>query len=186
MPKKIESTALKVWRLVINIVRWILYILIALVLAYVAYKAWEYKDEYEKENEAKILKKEQAIKFEDFKKNLTTYIPLLVGNPSADLIRRDNGKFILSYMLGSDIEAFQEAFKESAPIVYVGNHVLGVGCKKSDCDESDAAFVVDPTASKVYLAMNLAGKLTYYGLEDGMPIPLAFEEWRGYPKAKTQ
>ena len=163
-----------------------LYILIVLVLAYISFKVWEFKGEYEKEQAEKILSKEQEIQFEDLRKNLATYAPLLVGSPSSVLAKRENGKFLLNYMLGTDMGAFQAAFEESTPILYVGSQILGAGCKKQDCAESDAAFVIDPATSKLYLALRKGGELTYYGLEDSKTIPVAFEKWRGFKKAGVQ
>jgi len=186
MPKQPLSIAVKLKKLVINVIKWILYALIILVLAYASYKVWEYKGEYEGDKKAKILAKEQEIQFEDLRKNLATYAPLLVGSPSSVLATRANGKFILAYMLGADIEAFQEAFEESVPIVYVGSQILGAGCKKSDCTESNAAFVVEPATNRIYLALRKGGELTFYGLEDSKTIPLAFEKWRGFKKAGVQ
>ena len=110
MPKEPLSAAAKIRKLVINVTKWIFYALIILVLAYVSFKVWEYKGEYEKEKTSKILAKEQEIQFLDLRKNLATYAPLLVGSPSSVLTTRANGKFILAYMLGADIEAFQDAF----------------------------------------------------------------------------
>jgi hypothetical protein len=120
------------------------------------------------------------------KKNLATYAPLLVGSPSSVLTTRANGKFILAYMLGADIESFQDAFEESQPIVYVGSQILGTGCKKSDCGEFSAAFVIEPATSRLYLALRKGGELTFYGLEDSQSVPLAFEKWRGFKKAGVQ
>jgi len=186
MPKQPLSTAAKIRKLVINITKWIFYALIILVLAYVSFKVWEYKGEYEKEKTAKILAKEQEIQFVDLRKNLATYAPLLVGSPSSVLTTRANGKFILAYMLGADIEAFQDAFEESLPILYEGGQILGAGCKKSDCAEFNAAFVIEPATSRLYLALRKAGEITFYGLEDSKTIPLAFEKWRGFKKAGVQ
>jgi hypothetical protein len=186
MPKQPIPIALKLKKLVINLIKWIFYGLIILVLAYASFKVWEYKGEYEKEKTAKILANEQEIQFEDLRKNLATYAPLLVGSPSSLLTTRANGKFILAYMLGADIEAFQDAFEESLPIVYVGSQILGAGCKKSDCAEFNAAFVIDPATSKLYLALRKGGELSYYGLKDGETIPIAFEKWRGFKKAGVQ
>jgi len=186
MPKQPMSIAVKISKLVMNVTKWILYGLIILVLAYVSFKVWEYKGEYEKEKTAKIIAKEQEIEFNDLRKNLATYAPLLVGSPSSILTTRANGKFILAYMLGADIEAFQNAFEESAPIIYVGSQILGTGCKKSECDESSAAFVIEPTNGKFYLALRKGGELIFYGLEDSKTIPLAFEKWQGFKKAGVQ
>jgi hypothetical protein len=186
MPKQPLSAAAKIRKLVINVTKWIFYALIILVLAYVSFKVWEYKGEYEKEKTAKILAKEQEIQFNDLKKNLATYAPLLVGSPSSVLTTRANGKFILAYMLGADIEAFQDAFEESLPIVYVGSQILGAGCKKLDCGEFSAAFVIEPATSRLYLALRKGGELTFYGLEDSKSVPLAFEKWRGFKKAGVQ
>jgi hypothetical protein len=186
MPIQPISLAAKIRKLVINIAKWVLFTLIILVLAYAAFKVWEYKGEYEREKTAKILAKEQEIQFNDLRKNLATYAPLLVGSPSSVLSTRTNGKFILAYMLGADIEAYQDALEESAPIIYVGNQILGAGCKKSDCEEFNAAFLIDPSASTLYLALKKGGELTFYGLEDSKTIPLAFEKWRGIKKAGVQ
>jgi hypothetical protein len=186
MPKQPISIAAKIRKLVMNVIKWILYALIILVLAYASFKVWEYKGEYEKEKTAKILAKEQEIQFDDLRKNLATYAPLLVGSPSSVLTMRANGKFILAYMLGAEIEAFQNAFEESGPIIYVGSQLLGTGCKKSDCEESSAAFVIEPANGKVYLALRKSGELNFYGLEDSKTIPLAFEKWQGFKKAGVQ
>ncbi|MBU3598355.1 hypothetical protein ICN22_08290 [Polynucleobacter sp. AP-Basta-1000A-D1] len=186
MPKQPISTAAKIRKLVMNFTKWLLYVLLILVLAYASFKVWEYKGEYEKEKEAKILAKEQEIEFNDLRKNLATYAPLLVGSPSSILTTRANGKFILAYMLGAEVEAFQNAFEESIPIIYVGSQLLGAGCKKSDCEESSAAFVIEPANGKVYLALRKGGELTFYGLEDSKTIPLAFEKWQGFKKAGVQ
>jgi hypothetical protein len=186
MPKQPISIAAKIRRLVMNVTKWILYALIILVLAYAAFKVWEYKEEYEKEKTAKILAKEQEIEFNDLRKNLATYAPLLVGSPSSILTTRANGKFILAYMLGAETEAFQNAFEESAPIIYVGSQILGVGCKKSECEEFSAAFVIEPANGRLYLALKKGGELTFYGLEDSKNIPLAFEKWQGFKKAGVQ
>ena len=169
-----------------NVTKWILYGLIILVLAYASFKVWEYKGEYEKEKTAKILAKEQQIEFDDLRKNLATYAPLLVGSPYSVLTTRANGKFMLAYMLGAEIEAFQNAFEESMPIIYVGNQILGAGCKKSGCEEFSAAFVIEPANGKLFLALRRGGELTFYGLEDSKTIPLAFEKWQGFKKAGVQ
>jgi len=186
MPKQPISIAAKIRKLVMNVIKWILYALIILVLAYASFKAWEYKGEYEKEKTSKILAKEQQIEFDDLRKNLATYAPLLVGSPSSVLTTRANGKFILAYMLGAEVEAFQNAFEESAPIIYVGNQILGAGCKKSNCDELNAAFVIEPANGKFFIALRKGGELTFYGLEDSKTIPLAFEKWHGFKKAGVQ
>jgi hypothetical protein len=77
MPKQPISTAAKIRKLVMNFTKWLLYVLLILVLAYASFKVWEYKGEYEKEKEAKILAKEQEIEFNDFEKkssNLRSFI----------------------------------------------------------------------------------------------------------------
>jgi hypothetical protein len=186
MPKQPLSIAAKIRKLVINVTKWFLYALIILVLAYASFKAWEYKGEYEREKTAKIIAKEQEIEFDDLRKNLATYAPLLVGSSSSILTTRANGKFILAYMLGAEVESFQNAFEESVPIIYVGSQILGAGCKKSDCDEFSAAYVIEPANGKLYLALRKGGELTFYGLEDSRTIPLAFEKWQGFKKAGVQ
>ena len=157
--------------------RAIIALLVLLILLYAAFKAWEYRTIENKQSEKSAMQREQKIKYEDFTKDQALYVPLMVGTSSLDYVQHGSRNFIFTYLLSVDYKAFLEAMEDSAQMIYVGSQILGSGCKKQACNELEAAFVVDIESNQYFAAISQKGKIAYYGIEEGKPIPQAFMKW---------
>lgn len=160
------------------ILKGIAILLALLVLFYVVFKIWEYRSNETKRSEQTALQYQQKTKYDDLIKDQVSYVPLMVGTSSLDYVLGGNRNFIFSYLLSADYPVFKEAMEDSSQMVYVGKQILGFGCKKQACNELESAFVIDPEASQYFAAISQNGKVIYYGLEEGKPIPPAFMKWR--------
>jgi hypothetical protein len=151
--------------------------LVALVMLYAAFKAWEYRSIESKRSEQSAFQHQQKIRYDDLTKDQASYAPLMVGAPSLDYVQDGSRSFIFSYLLSTDYSVFKEAMEDSAQMVYVGKQILGSGCKKQACNELESAFVIDPEMNQYFAAISQNGKIFYYGLEEGKSIPPAFVKW---------
>jgi hypothetical protein len=163
----------------------IAFLLALLILSYAGFKFWEYQAIQGKQAEKAAFQNRQKNKFEGFTRDEVSYAPLMVGTSSLNYVQQGNRDFIFSYLLAVNYKAFQEAMEDSAPITYVGKQILGAGCKKQACSEAESAFVIDPDSGQFFAAMTQNGKVTYYGVEEGKPIPLAFAKWHGSQAAEA-
>ena len=161
------------------ILKGIAILLALLVLLYAGFKVWEYQTIESDRAEKVAIQNRQKIKFEDLARDEVSYVPLMVGIPSLEYVQGGNRDFIFSYLLAADYKVFQDAMEDSAQIIYVGKQILGSGCKKQGCSEAESAFMIDPDSGQYFAAINQAGKVSYYGLEEGKPIPPAFAKWHG-------
>lgn len=152
--------------------------LVLLILLYAAFKAWEYQAIEKKQAEKSAFQRQQKTKYEDFTKDQALSIPLMVGTSSLEYVQQGGRNFIFSYLLSADYKTFQEAMEDSAQMIYIGPQILGSGCKKQACNELEGAFVVDVESNQYFAAISQNGKIIYYGIEEGKPIPPAFMKWR--------
>jgi len=154
-------------------------LLLLLILLYAGFKIWEYQDLESKQAEKIALRHRLKVQYEDLARDQAAYAPLVVGSSSLDYIQRGNGEPIFTYLLGADFKLYQNLMEDSVPIIYVGKQILGSGCKKQGCGEGEAAFVIDLDSSKYFAAINQGGKVVFFGIEEGAPIPAAFQKWHG-------
>ena len=160
-----------------KIAKVLIYAFIALVLLYVAFKAWEYKTESDQQQAVKQSQTQQSEKFANGSLYVATYSPLLVGSSSLTFVQRPNNEPLFKYLLGASYANFITALEDSASLVYVGPQILGTGCQKLGCAASQAALLIDPTKGRIYAALMEGGKPSYFGLSEGQVVPPAFEKW---------
>lgn len=166
-----------------KIAKLLMYALAALVLLYLAFKGWEYKEESDQQQAAKTLKIQQSENFANLTKHLATYSPLVVGSSSLNFVKRGANEPLFQYLLGGSYPKFIAALDEAYPLVYVGSQIFGSGCQKLACAVSQAAYVIDPAKGRIYAGIVEAGKPTYFGLAEGEAVPPAFKGWAVNPLA---
>ena len=164
-----------------KIAKVLIYAFIALVLLYVAFKAWEYKTESDQQQAVKQSQTQQSEKFAIVSQYVATYSPLVVGSSSLTFVQRSGNEPLFKYLLGASYQNFISSLENSASLVYVGSQILGSGCLKLDCAASQAAFVIDPSKGRIYAALIESGKTSYFGLTEGQAVPPAFEKWASTP-----
>lgn len=160
-----------------KIIKGLIFGLIALVLLYLFFKAWEYKADSDQQQAVKALQTQQSEKFANGSQYAATYSPLVVGSSSLSFVQRTANEGLFRYLLGGSYANFINALAESSPLVYVGSQVFGSGCEKLGCSVSQAALLIDPAKGRIYAALFENGKVAYFGLAEGQAIPPAFEKW---------
>jgi hypothetical protein len=160
-----------------KIAKGLLYALAALVLVYLAFKAWEYTAESGQQQATKVVQGEQSEQFTNLSKQIAAYSPLVVGSSSIQFVKRAVNEPLFQYLLGSNYQTFITAMEDGVALVYVGPSIFGAGCQKLGCTLSRAAYLIDPSKGRVYAAMIENGKMRYFGFTEGEAIPSAFESW---------
>jgi len=160
-----------------KIAKVLIYAFIALVLLYIAFKAWEYQAESEQKQADKVSQTQHSEQFANGSQYVATYSPLLVGSSSLNFAQRPNNEPLFKYLLGASYPNFITALEDSASLVYVGPQILGTGCQKLGCAVAQAALVIDPSKGRIYAALIEGGKVSYFGLAEGQAVPPAFEKW---------
>jgi threonine/homoserine/homoserine lactone efflux protein len=171
MDSKPKTIVSRVVLLAKKIAKGLLYALVALILVYLAFKAWEYTAESSQQQATKVVQGEQSEQFTNLSKQIATYSPLVVGGSSLQFVKRAINEPLFQYLLGSSYQTFITA------MVYVGPSIFGAGCQKLGCTLSRAAYIIDPSKGRVYAAMIENGKTRYFGFTEGEAIPPAFESW---------
>jgi hypothetical protein len=177
MDSKPQTIVGRVVSLAKIIAKGLLYSLVALVLLYLAFKAWEYTAESGQQQATKVVQGEQSEQFTNLSKQIVAYSPLVVGSPSIQFVKRAVNEPLFQQLLGSNYQAFITAMEDSVALVYVGPSIFGAGCQKLGCTLSRAAYLIDPSKGRVYAAMIENGKTRYFGFTEGEAIPPAFESW---------
>ena len=160
-----------------KIAKVLIYAFIALVLLYIAFKAWEYQAESDQQQAVKVSQTQQSENFSNGSQYVATYSPLLVGSSSLSFVQRPNNEPLFKYLFGASYPNFITALEDSASLVYVGPQILGTGCQKLGCTVSQAALVIDPSKGRIYAALIEGVKVSYFGLAEGQAVPPAFEKW---------
>jgi hypothetical protein len=177
MDSKPKTIVSRVVSLAKKIAKGLLYALAALVVVYLAFKAWEYSVEIGQQQATKVLQSEQSEKFTNLSKQIAAYSPLVVGSPSLQFVTRAVNEPLFQHLLGNNYQTFITALEDSVALVYVGPSIFGAGCQKSGCTLSRAAYLIDPSKGRVYAATIENGKTRYFGFTEGEAIPPAFESW---------
>ena len=177
MDSKPKTIVSRVVSLAKKIAKGLLYALVALVLVYLAFKAWEYTVESGQQQATKVVQGEQSEKFTNLSKQIAAYSPLVVGSSSLQFVKRAVNEPLFQHLLGNNYQTFITALEDSVALVYVGPSIFGAGCQKSGCTLSRAAYLIDPSKGRVYAATIENGKTRYFGFTEGEPIPPAFESW---------
>ena len=177
MDSKPKTIVSRVVSLAKKIAKGLLYALVALVLVYLAFKAWEYTVESGQQQATKVVQGEQSEKFTNLSKQIAAYSPLVVGSSSLQFVKRAVNEPLFQHLLGNNYQTFITALEDSVALVYVGPSIFGAGCQKSGCTLSRAAYLIDPSKGRVYAATIENGKTRYFGFTEGEAIPPAFESW---------
>ena len=177
MDSKSQTIVGRVVSLAKKIAKGLLYALVALVLVYFAFKAWEYTAESGQQQVTKVVQGEQSEKFTNLSKQIAAYSPLVVGSSSLQFVKRAVNEPLFQHLLGNNYQTFITALEDSVALVYVGPSIFGAGCQKSGCTLSRAAYLIDPSKGRVYAATIENGKTRYFGFTEGEAIPPAFESW---------
>ena len=177
MDSKPQTIVSRVVLLAKKIAKGLLYALAALVLVYLAFKAWEYTAESGQQQATKVVQGEQSEKFTNLSKQIAAYSPLVVGSSSLQFVKRAVNEPLFQHLLGSNYQTFITALEDSVALVYVGPSIFGAGCQKLGCTLSRAAYLIDPIKGRVYAATIENGKTRYFGFTEGEAIPPAFETW---------
>lgn len=177
MDKKPPQFISKATSLARKLLKAFLFLCLFLVLLYAAFKFWEYKSIADKKSELASVRSEQKHQYEVISDDVAMSAPLFIGTSSVDFVRRGKREFIFKYLLGEDFQVFLEAMEQSSPLVFSGNLIFGSGCKKQNCGELRAAYLLDTDRNEFIAAILENGKPIYYGLAEGKSVPAPFEKW---------